>query len=135
MEPEKPKNATEPSLGTVLGEIGESAKELIRSEVELLKIEIKDSAKKLGKHSTQVAIFGLLCIVSILPLTAFLVIGLGKILNENYWLSSLIIGLIYAATGGILALTELTKKSGKRMWTSTTVASALTAKSELSKKI
>ena len=91
------------SLGQVLRDIGLSAKDVIRSEVDLLKEELKESANKVGKHSAQVVMFGLLFALSIVPFMAFLVIALGEILDENYWLSSLIVSLLFAAVGGAMA--------------------------------
>jgi uncharacterized membrane protein YqjE len=97
------------SLGAVLRDIGLSAKDLIRSEVDLIKVELKDSAQKVGKHSAQVVMFGLLFALSIVPFMAFLIIALGEILDENYWLSSLIVALIFAALGGAMAYRAYSK--------------------------
>ncbi len=91
------------SLGAVLRDIGVSAKDLIQSEIDLIKIELKDSAAKVGKHSAQVAMFGVLFALSIIPFMAFLVIALGEVLDDNYWLSSLIVAIVFAAVGGALA--------------------------------
>jgi hypothetical protein len=104
MEPEQvKKNDSELPLSAVLSDLSDSAKDLIRSEVELIKIELKDSMTKISGHLKQVAIFGGLCILSIIPFMAFLIIALGRVLDENYWLSSLIIAVTFAVVGGLLA--------------------------------
>lgn len=97
------------SLGAVLRDIGVSAKDLIQSEINLFKTELKDSAQKVGKHSAQVAIFGALLVLSVLPFMAFLVIGLGKMLDDRYWLSSLIVAIVFAAIGGGFAYRSFKK--------------------------
>lgn len=91
------------SLGSVLRDIGVSAKDLIRSELDLIKLELKESAVKVGKHSSQMIMFGVLFALSIIPFMAFLVIALGEALGDNYWLSSLIVAIVFAAIGGSLA--------------------------------
>jgi hypothetical protein len=47
--------------------------------------------------------------VSVLPLVAFLVIGLGRLLGDNYWLSSLLIGLLGLSGAGAAAYAFLRK--------------------------
>jgi len=91
------------SIGTVVKEVGSSAKNLVQSELELLKAEVKDSSRDLSKHAAETAIFGGLFVVSVLPLLAFLVIALGRGLNNRYWLSSLIVAVACAAIGGPVA--------------------------------
>ncbi|MEO5971680.1 MAG: phage holin family protein [Bdellovibrionia bacterium] len=95
-----PKDHEGHSVGAVLGELGQSAKDLIQSEVALARTEIKVSASKLGRHSAQAALFGACLSLSAFPFLAFLVIGLGSLLENNYWLSSLIIAVICAVAGG-----------------------------------
>ncbi len=92
------------SYGNLLRELGSSTKDLIHSEMKLLTTEIKNSAEKIGEHSAQMALFGGLLVLSVFPFMAFLVIGLGEILDGRYWLSSLIVALVFALVGGPLAL-------------------------------
>jgi hypothetical protein len=92
------------SLGRVLREIGSSAKDVIHDEIVLLKEEVKDSAARAGRHSVQLALFGSLVALSILPLLAFVVIGLGELWGHRYWLSSLVVGLVCLGAGGYMAL-------------------------------
>jgi hypothetical protein len=83
-------------------------KDLVQNEAQLMKAEIKESSKDLGKDVTQAAIFGALLALSALPFLAFLVIGLGDLIN-NYWLSSLIVAVICAAVGGGMAYASYKK--------------------------
>lgn len=90
------------SYGTVLKEVAVSLKSLIQSEVQLLKAEAKETSRELGRHAAQASVFGALLALSTLPFLAFLVIGLGRILDGNYWLSSLLVAIVCAAVGGMM---------------------------------
>lgn len=99
------------SYGAVLKEVGTSAKGLIESEVDLVKAELKDTGDRLQQHTAQAAIFGALLAISVFPFLAFLVIGLGRLLNDQYWLSSLIIAVVCAAVGGSMTYSAYKKIS------------------------
>jgi hypothetical protein len=96
-----PKDREGHTPSEIIREIGSSAKDLVQSEIDLARQEIKVTGSRLAKHSAQGAIFGALLSLSVLPFLAFLVIGLGRILNDQYWLSSLIIAAVCAVVGGI----------------------------------
>jgi len=106
MKNPQPKDPIHPSVGEVISEIGASAKSLIRSEINLARAEVKESIRHLSRHSARAAVFGALLIVSILPFMAFLVIGLGMLMGEKYWLSSLIVSAVFAAIGGPMTYRE-----------------------------
>ena len=91
-------------MGEILSQIGKSLKDLVQKEMELAKLELKDSAVKVFRHSSRTAIFGLLLLISALPFLAFLIIGIGELLNDNYWLSSLFVSVIFAVIGGSMAV-------------------------------
>lgn len=99
-----PKDREGHSVGEVLAELGSSAKDLVKSELELARAEIKQSASEVGRHSAQAAIFGSLLMLSVFPFLAFCVIGLGRVLDGRYWLSSLLVAIVCAAVGGIMAI-------------------------------
>lgn len=97
------------SLSLILRDIGASAKEVIQSEFNLFKIELTASIKKIATHSMALAAWGLILILSTIPFMAFLVIGLGKLLNDNYWLSSLITSLVIGVSAGSAAYSSFQK--------------------------
>lgn len=97
------------SYTSVIKELGTSAKDLIQSEINLMTAELKHVANHVARHSAQAAAFGALLALSIFPFLAFLVIGLGELLDDRYWLSSLIVAIICAAVGGPLALKAFKK--------------------------
>lgn len=92
-----------PSFSSVAHEMSESIKSVIRSELQLAKAELKENGSQAAKYSVKLAIFGFIAALGILPFLSFLVIGLGKLLNENYWLSSLIIAVVFLGVGGSVA--------------------------------
>jgi len=96
-------NVKTDSYGNILRELGLSAKDLVQNEIHLMTSEIKISAKKVTEHAAQAALFGGLLVLSVFPFLAFLVIGLGEMLDGRYWLSSLIVAVVCAAIGGPLA--------------------------------
>lgn len=83
--------------------MGESLKSVLRSELHLAKAELKDTGTKAARYSLRTALFGAIAILSVLPFLSFLVIGLGGLLNHNYWLSSLIVSVVMFAVGGSVA--------------------------------
>ena len=102
-ERNQPNDSPRSSFGSLFRDLGMSAKNMIRSEVDLALAELKENVKEVGKHSAQAAVFGALAALSVLPFLAFLVIGLGDLLDGRYWLSSLIVSLVCAFGGGIPA--------------------------------
>ncbi len=99
----------ERSYGSVLNDVISSGKDVLRSEINLFMTEFKQLQPNLTKHMAQAAIFGWLLAISVVPFLAFLVLGLGEILDGRYWLSSLIVSILCAAIGGIFAQKALVK--------------------------
>jgi len=96
-------NANDASYAQILRELGNSAKDLIHNEIGLIKTEFSHTARRVSKHSAQAALFGGLVALSVLPFLAFAVIGLGELLDGRYWLSSLIVAVVCAGVGGVMA--------------------------------
>jgi len=90
-------------FGSVAAEITSSLRDVLRSEFKLAKVELKQTSKGISTHAAQVGIFGIFALISLLPFMSFLVIGLGRLLNENYWLSSLIVALTFFGVGAGLS--------------------------------
>ncbi len=101
METDKSDNR---STGSVIREVIDSTKNLAEAEIVMIKTDLADTLNHLKHHSLQAGLFGGLLALSVIPFLAFLVIGLGKLINDRYWLSSLIISVICAVVGGSLAM-------------------------------
>ncbi|MBC7741304.1 MAG: hypothetical protein H7061_03850 [Bdellovibrionaceae bacterium] len=76
-----------------------SAKEVLLNKATLVKEKLKSSVETTAKHSLQLTVFAWLVALSTIPFVAFLVLGLGQLLNDRYWLSSLIVSVIFAVVG------------------------------------
>src|SRR3954451_22403025 len=91
------------SLGTIVKELTEDISTLFRSEIALLKLEIKDTVAKLGGGTAMfagavfLALFGLAFL--------FVTITLGLVaLGVPAWLSTLIVTVVLFAGAGVLAM-------------------------------
>jgi uncharacterized membrane protein YqjE len=86
-----------------LREVTSSMTEVVKAEIQLARAEVKDGIGKVGRQGLEVGVFLGLAALGVLPFLAFLVVGLGILLNQNYWLSSLIVSLFFFAVGGGMA--------------------------------
>ena len=87
--------------------------EVVRSEVRLAKAEVKDTCGKLGRQAIRIGACVGFLFLGIFPLLAFLVIGLGRLLGGNYWLSSLVFAVLFLAIGGALGYRVMAKLRGE----------------------
>jgi len=94
---------TDRSIGTIVKELMENISSLFRSEIALLKWELKDTAAKLGGGAALFAgaLFVSLCGVAFLFVTIVLVLVR---LGIPAWLSALIVTLVLFAAAGVLAM-------------------------------
>jgi uncharacterized membrane protein YqjE len=94
---------TDRSIGTIVKELMENISTLLRSEIALLKWELKDTAAKLGGGA---AFFAAAVCVAIFGLGfLFVTIVLGLVaLGVPPWLSALIVTVVLFLTAGVLAL-------------------------------
>jgi hypothetical protein len=94
---------SERSIGTIVKELMENISALFRSEIALLKWELKDTAAKLGGGAALVAgaLFVSLCGVAFLFVTIVLVLVR---LGVPAWLSALIVTVVLFAVAAVLAL-------------------------------
>lgn len=98
------RGAEEPPIGELVKGLAEDAGDLVRQEIALAKLEMRETASSMMKSATSVAVGGVVALLGGMALTAFLVVLLGgPIFGGNYWLSSLIIGVIMLVVGGMMA--------------------------------
>lgn len=94
---------TDRSIGTIVKELMEHISTLFRSEIALLKWELKDTATKLG---TGIGMFAGAAFVALLGV-AFLFVTILLVLvriGVPAWLSALIVTIFLFATAGVLAI-------------------------------
>ena len=97
----------EPSIGELLRRVTNDTTELVRQEVALAKVEMRESLSMLVQDATRAGIGLGLALVGVLAMAAFLIAGLGSLLSDRYWLSALITGAVFLAIGIVMARNAL----------------------------
>ena len=90
----------DPSLGELFRDLTTETSELVSKEIALVKAEARQTGTTMAKDGAKIGIASGLAFAGALALTAFLIVGLGDLLNGKYWLSALIIGVLFLAIGG-----------------------------------
>lgn len=93
---------TEPSIGDLVRQLTADSTALFRQEIRLAKVEVRETASAMTRDLIKIGVALGLALVGVLALTAFLIVALGDLM-DNYWLSALIVAVVYLAIGGILA--------------------------------
>ncbi len=109
------------SLGSLFRDLSADASVLIRQEVSLAKTEMRRNVGALAQDVGSMAVWGVVAALGGLVMVAFLVAGLGDLL-DNYWLAALIVGLLFVAVGAFMALRALRHLRTVRMAPQETVA-------------
>jgi len=91
------------SLGTIFKDLSADLSTLFRSEVALLKIEIKDTVSKLGGGTAMFAGAVFLGLFGLAFLFVTIVLGLVA-LGVPAWLSTLIVTIVLFIAAGVLAM-------------------------------
>ncbi len=94
---------TDRTLGTIVKELAENISTLFRSEIALLKWEIRDTVAKLGSGSALFAGAVVLALCALAFLFVTIVLGLVA-LGVPAWLSSLIVTVVLLVAAGVLAM-------------------------------
>ncbi|HUR80524.1 MAG TPA: phage holin family protein [Thermoanaerobaculia bacterium] len=99
------------SLGTIIKDLTADISMLIRSEIALLKLELKDAAAKLGGGAAMMGAAVFLALIGLAFL--FVTITLGMVaLGLPAWLSSLIVTVVLFVAAGILVVLGKKKLAG-----------------------
>ncbi len=101
--PEIAKPAPTP-YAQALKDVATSGANLLHNELALMRAEFKASVDRVREHTVEVVVFGGICVLSIFPFMVFFIMGLRRLAGIPIWLSALIVGIVFAAVGGIFAL-------------------------------
>jgi uncharacterized membrane protein YqjE len=93
---------TEPSLGELFKRLTTDTTELIRAEMTLAKVEMREVGATLGRDAAKMGLAAGLALIGALAVATFLVIGLGD-LFDSYAVSALIVGVVALGIGAYLA--------------------------------
>jgi uncharacterized membrane protein YqjE len=99
----RPLPAEEPGLGDMLRRLADDAGQLVRSEVALAKLEMKEAGRAYALGGVRLAVALGMAGLGGMALTAALVLGLGLVMGGLYWASALIVGVFLLLIGGVLA--------------------------------
>jgi uncharacterized membrane protein YqjE len=98
-----PAPAVEPSVKDLLKRLADEAVGLVRSEVALAKLEIRDSGRAVALDAAKIAAAIALAAVGGLALAACAILVLGRLFDGAYWAAALVVGVVLLATGALLA--------------------------------
>ena len=97
----RPVPRDEPQLGELVRQLAQDSATLVRQEVALAKAELRENVKGVMRDAAMVAVGGVVALLGVLLLVAFMALLVGDALDE-YWLGALIVGVIFLVTGGLL---------------------------------
>lgn len=97
-----PPSTPEPSVGQLMTQLSEQTSRLVRDEVLLAKVELKNSAKHAGVGVGLLGGGGILALFGLGALVTAAIAGLSLVLA--LWLSALIVGVVLLLAAGIAAL-------------------------------
>lgn len=92
----------DPSVGQLFSRFSEDASRLVRDEMALAKLEMRETMDVVKRDAMRFGVALVLVWMAGLALTTALVVGLGALLG-NYWLSALIVGVVMLAIGAVFA--------------------------------
>lgn len=95
----------ERSLGDLFGDLSARAGLLVRQEMQLAKVEMKQKATAASRNIALVVAGAVLGNAALLALIAALIVGLANFMDA--WLAALLVGVVLAIIAGILAATGI----------------------------
>ncbi len=106
------------SLVELLREAANEAGEIIRSEANVIKLELQESTRAVVVDALKASLYTAVALLGILSLLAFAIIGLAALIAGggtsvmSFWLSALIIGVLFTAAGGLMAARHMVRVGG-----------------------
>src|SRR5688572_23711120 len=94
--------SSEAPIGELLKRFGQDAGTLVKQEITLAKLELRESVKSLAKDAGKIGVAAGLALFGAFAFLAFVIAGLGDLIN-NYWLSALIVAVLLLGAAAILA--------------------------------
>ncbi len=90
------------SLGDLFGNLTSDLSELLRSEMELARVEIREEAAKAGRAAGMLGAGGLIAYLGLGLLAMAAAWGLAEVVDAGW--AFLIVGVVVAAIGGVLVM-------------------------------
>lgn len=99
------------SIGDLFRRLSADSTHLMRQEINLARTELKESGTRIGAAASKLGMALGIAIPGLLALTAFLVIGLGDLI-DNYWAGALIVAVVLLGIAGVMARRALANLKG-----------------------
>ena len=115
-------------LGDLFRDLASDGAALMRQEVELAKAELRETTAALTKDIVRIAVAAGVALTGTLALVAFVIVALGDAL-DNYWLSSLIVAVVFLAVAAMLARSAMKDMKDRDLKPEATVATLQADKS------
>ncbi len=87
------------SLPRLVRDLVNDAGTLVRGEITLLRLEVAQTLRAIGRRVGQMMFGGSMALGGLLALGSFAVVGLGLLLGGRYWLSALLVGILLFVGG------------------------------------
>jgi uncharacterized membrane protein YqjE len=110
-----PRTNGDASLRELLRQLADDGSALVRSEIALAKVEMKETGRQLALDGVKLVIALGLAGLGALALTAALIVGIGTALGGMYWVAALGVGLLFLVIGGVLAQRGISGLQGNSM--------------------
>lgn len=94
--------APDRSLGELVAKLGDDLSNLVTTQIEIAKVEIKDEATKAAKGSGMLAGAGVVALFAAIMFSVALAWAIAVPLNP--WLGFLIVGLLWTAAAAVLGI-------------------------------
>jgi uncharacterized membrane protein YqjE len=95
-------DGAEPSLGELFKRLTADTTELIRHEIELAKVELRETGTTLSRDAAKIGAAAGVALAGVLALATFLILGLGD-LFDNYVIAALLVGVLLVGIAAYLA--------------------------------
>jgi uncharacterized membrane protein YqjE len=101
---------TDPDTGIpdLIRRLTDDSKRLMTDEVQLAKMEAKDSLKRATRGAIWMGLAFGVGVVALVALTLFLITLIGRIANDHMWVGALVVGLLELGLGGWLVKKGIT---------------------------
>jgi uncharacterized membrane protein YqjE len=118
-----PRTNGDASLRDLLRQLTDDGSALIRSEIALARVEMKETGRQLALDGVKLLVALGLAWLGLLAVVAALIIGVGSAIGGLYWASALGVGLLFLIVGGVLARRGMTGLKGNSIRPEETVRS------------
>jgi uncharacterized membrane protein YqjE len=110
-----------PGVGSLVSGVIEDLQSLVRSEVQLAKVELKEDAREIGAGAGMLAAGALVGLVGFI----FLMLGVTYLLNKSLemWLAAGIVGVVLLIIAAIVAMSGKNKLSAANLKPAQTIDS------------